>query len=124
MLICKNVNVSDRRTSIRLEEELWAAAKELCVREGMTLHELCTLIDHVRKNSSLTAALRVFLVVYYRLASTEDGHDLVGHGHLANPRPRGADRWRSVIAEVFSDASDAPAQSELGVNNSGHHDPL
>jgi predicted DNA-binding ribbon-helix-helix protein len=97
--ICKNVNVGNRRTSIRLEQEMWVAVNELCQREGMTVHELCSLIDRSRGTNSLTAALRVFLVVYYRLASTEAGHTDAGHG--AGITGHGADHWRPIIAGVF-----------------------
>ncbi len=100
MLLSKNIAVSGRRTSIRIEDELWSAANELCMREGMTLHELCTLIDQYRGVSSLTAALRVFLIVYYRLAASEPGHAEAGHGALDRGRP--ADRWRPFIAQVFA----------------------
>jgi len=98
---CKNVNVSGRRTSIRIEEELWSAAEELCMREEMTLHELCTLIDQHRGSSGLTAALRVFLIVYFRLAATEPGHLEVGHGTIKN-KVRAADRWCPFIAQMFA----------------------
>lgn len=99
MHICKNVNVGNRRTSIRLEEEMWVAVDELCRREGMTVHELCSLIDRFRGDSSLTAGLRVFLVEYYRNAATEAGH--VGAGHGAADKGRGADQWRPIIAQMF-----------------------
>lgn len=99
MYICKNVNVGDRRTSIRLEEEMWAGVNELCQREGMTVHQLCSLIDKFRGMSSLTAALRVFLVVYYQLAATDAGHSNAGHG--VGVHGHGADHWRPIIAQVF-----------------------
>jgi len=100
--ICRNVNVGSRRTSIRLEAEMWTALNELCQREGMTMHELCSLIDRFRGDNSLTASLRVFLVVYYRVAATEAGHSVAGHG--AGGRGHGADHWRPIIAEVFQKA--------------------
>jgi len=81
---------------------MWTALNELCQREGMTMHELCTLIDGFRGDNSLTASLRVFLVVYYRVAATEAGHSSAGHG--AGVRGRGADHWRPIIAEVFQKA--------------------
>ncbi len=104
MMSCRNVNVAGRRTSIRIEEELWSAAEELCAREGMTLHELCTLIDQHRGESGLTAAFRVFLIVYFRLAATEAGHVDVGHGTFGtiNARVRSADRWRPFIQQMFA----------------------
>ena len=100
MLICRNVHVGQRRTSIRLERELWDAVNEVCTREGMTLHELCTLLDRYRGASSLTAALRVFLIVYFRRAATEEGHAGAGHG-VSLPQGQGSDRWRPILASVF-----------------------
>jgi hypothetical protein len=40
----------------------------------------------MRKNprTSLTAAIRVFLMLYFRAASTEDGHGRAGHGNFKN----------------------------------------
>lgn len=78
---------------------MWAAVHEVCQREDMTVHELCSLIDKFRGDSSLTAALRVFLVVYYRVAATDAGHANAGHGAAATGR--GADHWRPIIAQVF-----------------------
>lgn len=37
-----------------------------------------------KENTSLTAAIRVFLMLYYRAASTEEGHQNAGHGDFVN----------------------------------------
>jgi predicted DNA-binding ribbon-helix-helix protein len=80
-LISRNITVMGRRTSVRLEPEMWTALQEISRREQCTIHDICTLIG-VRKNAktSLTAAIRVFLMLYFRAASTEDGHQRAGHG--------------------------------------------
>ncbi|MBN2752567.1 MAG: ribbon-helix-helix domain-containing protein [Rhodospirillaceae bacterium] len=85
----RNVTVNSRRTSMRLEQEMWEALREICRREDMTVHELCSLIDDRRGLSSLTAATRVFILMYYRAAATDEGHTTAGHGkrvslHLMN----------------------------------------
>lgn len=84
-LVSKNVTVAGRRTSIRLEPYMWDALHHIHKREGVTIHRLCTWID-ARKppHGSLTAAIRVFLLAYFRVASTEKGHEDAGHGH-GNP---------------------------------------
>jgi predicted DNA-binding ribbon-helix-helix protein len=76
----RNVTVNGRRTSMRLEQEMWDALSEICRREDMTVHELCSLIDDRRGLSSLTAATRVFILMYYRAAATDEGHATAGHG--------------------------------------------
>lgn len=80
-LISRNITIMGRRTSVRLEPEMWSALKDISQREGTTMHNICSLIA-LRKTpeSSLTAAIRVFLMLYYRAAATEEGHLRVGHG--------------------------------------------
>jgi predicted DNA-binding ribbon-helix-helix protein len=79
-LMSRNITVAGRRTSMRLEPEMWDALSEICRREHLTAHDICTLVEARRRASSLTAALRVFIMDYFRTASTEDGHVRAGHG--------------------------------------------
>jgi|SRR5579883_2915053 predicted DNA-binding ribbon-helix-helix protein len=81
-LVNRNVTVAGRRTSIRLEPAMWEALQQICLREGKTIHDLVTEIDHARVESSLTAAIRVYLLRYFRAAATDEGHRLAGHGAL------------------------------------------
>jgi len=74
-----NVTVGGRRTSIRLEPAMWQALREISAREGKTMHALVTEIEQGRAQSSLTAAIRVFLLDYFKAAATEEGHRRAGH---------------------------------------------
>ena len=74
-----NITVAGRRTSIRLEPAMWQALREISAREGKTMHVLVTDIERGRAQSSLTAAIRVFLLDYFRAAATEEGHRRAGH---------------------------------------------
>ena len=78
-LISGNVTVAGHRTSIRLEPAMWDALKEISARENQTIHALVTEIAHHRPQSSLTAAIRVFLLSYFKAAATEEGHRRAGH---------------------------------------------
>ena len=84
-LITRNITVAGHRTSMRLEPEMWDAFDEVCRREGKTIHEICTLVNDHKGRSSLTAALRVFILSYYREAATEAGHSTAGHGSDPDP---------------------------------------
>ena len=80
-LINRNIVVNTHRTSVRLEAEMWNDLRDICRREDKSIHEICTLIaDRKHESRSLTSAIRVFLIAYYRAAATEDGHDRAGHG--------------------------------------------
>ena len=88
-LVSRNITVLGRRTSVRLEPEMWREIKAISEREQCTIHDLCSLIS-LRKNkkTSLTAAIRVFLMLYYRAAATESGHIHAGHGDFDNMKRR------------------------------------
>ena len=92
-LISRNVRVEGRRTSMRLEESMWDALKEICQRERVTMAELCTFAAGAKSPGlTLTAALRVLTANYFRNAATEEGHARAGHGRsaLAASVPLGA----------------------------------
>lgn len=84
MLVSRNVTISGRRTSIRLEQEMWDCLGEIARRERLSIHQIASVVDAVRQSSSLTAKLRVFIVGYFRAAATEAGHAHAGHGQSLN----------------------------------------
>lgn len=61
---------------------MWEAFDEICAREGMSAHQLCTMIEGIRNDSSRTAAVRAYAVNYFRSAATDDGHLRAGHGKI------------------------------------------
>lgn len=84
-LVSRNVTVMGRRTSIRLEPEMWLALREIATREQCRIHDICTIVSVRKKpNTSLTAAIRVFLMLYFRAAATDEGHRKAGHGNFEN----------------------------------------
>ena len=86
-LYSKNVTIAGRRTSVRLEKVMWESIGEICQREGMNVHELCTEIDRRRAGSSRTSAIRAFIVIYFRAAASQSGHSRSGHGRLVEDMP-------------------------------------
>lgn len=82
-LISRNITVLGKRTSIRLESQMWTALKEIAERERCSIHDLCSLVATRKKPGlSLTASIRIFLMLYFKASSTEDGHSRAGHGGL------------------------------------------
>ena len=79
-LVNRNIVVSGRRTSVRLEPQMWDALAEIALLEGKSAHEVCSDVDRFRHESSLTAGLRVFILRYFRDAATPEGHIRAGHG--------------------------------------------
>jgi len=79
-LVIRNVVVGGRRTSIRLEPEMWTSLQEICKRENCTVHDIATMVAAEKGIGSLTAAMRVFVMKYFFDAATEDGHNIAQHG--------------------------------------------
>ncbi|WP_193183902.1 ribbon-helix-helix domain-containing protein [Nisaea sediminum] len=66
-LISKNVLVDGRRTSMRLEPAMWDALGQIAARENLTVHQICGIVNRHRMNTSLTSAIRVFILGYFRI---------------------------------------------------------
>lgn len=106
-LLSRNISIKGKRTSIRLESQMWAAMKEIAEREHCTIHELCTLIASRRRPGlSLTASIRIFLMLYFKAACTEDGHAKAGHG--------GLDR---MVSRIMPNGHMPPANPENAILN-------
>ncbi len=72
-LVTRTVAIDGRRTSLKLEQVLWEALGEISESEGLTVHELISLVDHRRHNESRTSAVRAFIVTYLLKLASEKG---------------------------------------------------
>src|ERR1700688_3779685 len=82
-LTIRNVVVAGHRTSVRLEPLIWEALRDVARRREMGLNDLVTEIDRHRAAPSLTAAIRVYIVDFYRNAAGVGGAEPV----IAAPLP-------------------------------------
>lgn len=63
----RNVRIHKRRTSIRLEPKMWSALSEIATLENCSIHDICGAVHDLKEpETSFTAALRVFMMEYYR----------------------------------------------------------
>ncbi len=63
MRMIRNVVVDGRRTSMRLEPEIWAVLEDAAAIEGLAIGQICSLVKQ-RRNSNLSSAVRVFALLY------------------------------------------------------------
>ena len=62
---------------------MWESLKDIAEREKSTIHEICTLVyKNSDKKTGFTSSLRVFILLYFKAASTEKGHSKAGHGSI------------------------------------------
>jgi predicted DNA-binding ribbon-helix-helix protein len=61
----RSIVVAGRKTSISLEAEFWAAAKEIARERDVPLNQIVTEIDRSRKEHNLSSAIRLFVLNYY-----------------------------------------------------------
>jgi predicted DNA-binding ribbon-helix-helix protein len=65
----RNVVVGGHRTSVRLESVMWDSLHDIAHRLGVGVNDLVTEIDGRRDTGlGLTAAIRVYIVDFYRNA--------------------------------------------------------
>lgn len=84
-LISHNVWVGGHRTSIRLEAVMWTALHDAARREGLTIHQLITIVAQRRSpRSTLTATVRAFLVAYFMALHQRGGDDPLLTTEIAN----------------------------------------
>jgi predicted DNA-binding ribbon-helix-helix protein len=66
-LVVKSIRIHRRRTSVRLEPEMWQALYEVAAMEGLTIHDICARVDDTRSpKGTFSSALRVYLLRWYR----------------------------------------------------------
>lgn len=63
MLVSRNIRLSGRKTSIRLEPEFWAALDEIASKRGV---KRSAVIEDVQTDGSLTSAVRVAVLEEFR----------------------------------------------------------
>ena len=70
-LVNHNIVIGGRRTSVRLEPQMWDALNEIARREGCTIHDVCTKVDANRQQTTYSASLRVYILAYFRSAAKD-----------------------------------------------------
>lgn len=84
--IRKNIMLDNRRTSISLEAAVWEGLVEICRREELSVDELCSEVARRCIASSLSSALRVFQLLYFRyLVHKNENTPASAQGGLASP---------------------------------------
>ncbi|WP_439816855.1 ribbon-helix-helix domain-containing protein [Zavarzinia sp. CC-PAN008] len=83
----RNIRIQRRRTSIRMEHDMWDALAEICSREGVSVHALCTRLTEQQAPAqpaprNFTSRLRVFILDYYRR-----GRDVASPARAQADRP-------------------------------------
>ena len=56
------IRLGSRRTSVRLEDALWQALRDIAAEDGISVHELCARLHAGRRAGTYTSALRIFIV--------------------------------------------------------------
>ena len=70
----RNIKIKGSRTSVRLEPQVWEILHQIADEMGCDVNQLCEFI-HNRKSecSSLSSAIRVFLISYLNIQRKKGG---------------------------------------------------
>ncbi|CAK0746776.1 hypothetical protein WCLP8_1750008 [uncultured Gammaproteobacteria bacterium] len=89
-----SITIDGHRTSVRLEPYMWDSLQDICLREGIDVHSLCTFIANRHQGRrNLSSAIRVFIMAYYRQVAVE-------HGLLPIPDTNGREGPRKGFHEA------------------------
>ena len=76
MLKKQNITIVGRRTSLVMDVYFWDCLQTLLWQETISLNDFCMKVDRCRRHSSLTSAMKLVILIYYRsLASFTVGAD-------------------------------------------------
>ena len=67
-LLTRNVVIGGKRTTIRLESAIWDAVEDLCARENMSRHDLCSRVEASRDGLNRAQAIRAVVINYFRFS--------------------------------------------------------
>ena len=76
-LASHNVVVAGRRTSVRLEPSMWDGLCDIARMQEVTINDLVTQIDKDRDTPGLTAAIRIYVLNFYRNAAARVGREMM-----------------------------------------------
>jgi predicted DNA-binding ribbon-helix-helix protein len=62
----RSIVIAGHKTSVSLEDEFWNSLKEIAHQRGMTAAALVAAIDGDRQHANLSAAIRLFVLGFYR----------------------------------------------------------
>ncbi len=48
---------------------MWQALEDISARESVAIRDLCSIVDERRRGNNLTAAVRLFIIGYFRIAA-------------------------------------------------------
>lgn len=93
----RSILIDGKRTSVRLENHMWFSLKDIAKRENTDIHRICSVLSRMQsKKMTLTSKIRVFIMLYYKSAATEEGHAKAGHGDFEKTVARNSE----VINEI------------------------
>ena len=62
-----SLTLKGHRTSVTLEDEFWAAFRDIAAQQGRALNDLANEIDAARgTDTGLASAIRLFVLAHYR----------------------------------------------------------
>jgi predicted DNA-binding ribbon-helix-helix protein len=62
----RSIVISRHKTSISLEDDFWTSLEQIARDRQVTRSDLIASLDATRENSSLSSAIRLFILEHYR----------------------------------------------------------
>jgi predicted DNA-binding ribbon-helix-helix protein len=86
LIIKRSLKLSDRTTSIGVEDDFWSSLREIAKARQQTLSHLVSSIDAERKHANLSSAVRLFVLGFYRNQLAAQPNSSIRDGGSCDPR--------------------------------------
>jgi predicted DNA-binding ribbon-helix-helix protein len=70
-IVKRSIVIAGHKTSVSLEDAFWEGLKEIAGERHTSLSDLVAAIDSARQQGNLSSAIRLFVLNFHRLQSSE-----------------------------------------------------
>jgi len=72
LIVRRSIIIDGHKTQISLEKAVWTDLKKIARGQGATVRRLVSEIDDTRKQGSLSSAIRLYVLEYFRTLGKND----------------------------------------------------
>ena len=120
-IVKRNLQLSDRRTSVQLELYIWQSIDAILAIETINLNMLGSELDRRRGKLRLASSMRIFALIYFRTLTTSlsTSPSVKGASYMLHNEPAGSFNCFLESLQLFSQY----AQSEIKLDQKSFSDP-
>ena len=90
----RSIVIDGRKTSISLDDSLWAELKEIAQFKRVSVAKLIAVIDATRKQSNLSSEIRIFVLEHFQNKRKQADLPHSDRATVSSDKSRSTQAWR------------------------------